>query len=78
MKYNPLRRGYEAVLYLKQGYYNYEYVFLKDKETVADNYVAEGMNQETENDYWVMIYFRPVGARTDQLVAVKRLNSRLR
>jgi hypothetical protein len=53
-------------------------VFLKDKETVADNYVAEGMNQETENDYWVMIYFRPVGARTDQLVAVKRLNSRLR
>lgn len=78
MKYNPERLGYEATLYLKQGYYNYEYVFLKDKETVADNYVAEGMNQETENDYWVMIYFRPVGARTDQLVAVKRLNSRLR
>lgn len=77
MTYNTARRGYEATLYLKQGYYNYEYVFLKDKETAADNYVAEGMNQETENDYWVLIYFRKVGSRTDELVAVKRLNSRL-
>lgn len=78
MSYNKERRGYEATLYLKQGYYNYEYVFLKDGETAADNYVAEGMNQETENDYWVLVYFRKVGARTDELVAVKRLNSRLR
>lgn len=78
MVYNKERRGYEASLYLKQGYYNYQYVFLKDKETAADEYVAEGMNQETENDYWVMIYFRQVGSRTDELVAVKRLNSRLR
>lgn len=78
MSYNKERRGYEATLYLKQGYYNYEYGFLKDKEKAADNYVAEGMNQETENDYWVLIYFRKVGARTDELIAVKRLNSRLR
>jgi len=78
MSYNKERRGYEATLYLKQGYYNYEYVFLKDKETAADDYVAEGMNQETENDYWILIYFRQVGSRTDELVAVKRFNSRLR
>ena len=78
MVYNKERRGYEASLYLKQGYYNYEYAFLKDKETAADDYVAEGMNQETENDYWILIYFRKVGSRTDELVAVKRLNSRLR
>jgi hypothetical protein len=28
MHYNPKRFGYECTLYLKQGYYNYEYVFL--------------------------------------------------
>ena len=78
MTYNKLKRGYECVLYLKQGYYNYQYAFLKDGETAADEYVAEGMNQETENDYWILIYFRKTGARTDELVAVKRLNSRLR
>lgn len=77
MVYNKERHGYEATLYLKQGYYDYEYVFLKDKETVPDDYVAEGMNQETENDYWILTYFHKVGARTDELIAVKRLNSRL-
>ncbi len=77
MNYNKDRRGYECVLYLKQGYYNYQYGFLKDGEVSADEYVAEGMNQETENDYWILIYFRKTGARTDELVAVKRLNSRL-
>lgn len=77
MTYNKIRRGYECVLYLKQGYYNYQYGFLKDGETAANEYVAEGMNQETENDYWILIYFRKTGARTDELVAVKRLNSRL-
>jgi hypothetical protein len=77
MTYNKIRHGYECVLYLKQGYYNYEYAFLKDGETAADEYVPEGMNQETENDYWILIYFRKTGSRTDELVAVKRLNSRL-
>lgn len=77
MTYDKIRRGYTCVLYLKQGYYNYQYAFLKDGETAADEYVAEGMNQETENDYWILIYFRKTGARTDELVAVKRLNSRL-
>lgn len=77
MTYNKERRGYECTLYLKQGYFNYQYSFLKDGETAADEYTAEGMNQETENDYWILIYFRKTGARTDELVAVKRLNSRL-
>jgi hypothetical protein len=77
MTYNKERRGYECVLYLKQGYFNYQYAFLKDGETAADEYTAEGMNQETENDYWILIYFRKTGARTDELVAVKRLNSRI-
>lgn len=77
MTYNKEKRGYECVLYLKQGYYNYQYAFLKDGEIAADEYTAEGMNQETENDYWILIYLRKPGARTDQLIAVKRLNSRL-
>ena len=78
MTYNKMKRGYECVLYLKQGYYNYQYAFMKDGETHADEYVPEVMNQETENDYWILIYFRKTGARTDEIVAVKRLNSRLR
>jgi hypothetical protein len=75
MKYNPSRFGYECTLYLKQGYYNYEYAFLKDGSLEADNTVIEGMHYETENDYTIYIYHKQQGTFYDQLIGVKRLNS---
>lgn len=75
LKYNPDRLGYEAVLYLKQGYYNYEYVFLKDGQTAGDETVIEGMHFETENDYTIYVYHRTVGTNYDQLIGIKRFNS---
>lgn len=75
MHYNPGRLGYECILYLKQGYYNYEYVFLKDGSTVADEILIEGSHYETENDYVIYIYHRQQGTFYDQLIGVKRLNS---
>lgn len=75
MHYNEKRFGYECALYLKQGYYNYEYAFLKDGVTAADNTLIEGMHYETENDYTIYVYHRQQGTFYDQLIAVKRLNS---
>jgi len=75
MHYNPKRFGYECALYLKQGYYNYEYVFMKDGETVADQTFIEGMHYETENDYSIYVYHRAPGTYYDQLIGMKRLNS---
>jgi len=75
MKYNSERFGYECTLLLKQGYYNYEYVFLKDGETIADNTVIEGMHFETENDYTILVYHREIGGNYDKLICVKHLNS---
>jgi hypothetical protein len=76
MHYNQKRFGYECTLYLKQGYYNYEYTFLKDGETSADNTLMEGMHYETENDYCIYVYHKSQGFFYDQLIGVKRLNSR--
>ena len=75
MHYNPKRFGYECTLFLKQGYYNYEYVFLKDGESVADQTLIEGMHYETEDDYTIYVYHRQQGVFYDQLIGVKRLNS---
>ncbi len=75
MHYNPKRFGYECTLYLKQGYYNYEYVFLKDGENAADQTLIEGMHYETEDDYTIYVYHRQQGLFYDQLIGVKRLNS---
>ena len=75
MHYNPARFGYECTLYLKQGYYNYEYVVQKPNETVADQTELEGMHYDTENDYSINVYYHPPGTYYDQLIAVKKLNS---
>lgn len=75
LHYNPKRLGYECTLYLKQGYYNYEYVFLKDGVTAADETLIEGMHYDTENDYTIFVYHRQPGTFYDQLIGVKRLNS---
>lgn len=75
LHYNPTRFGYECTLYLKQGYYNYEYVFLKDGSLEADQTLIEGMHYDTEDDYTIYVYHRQPGTFYDQLIGVKRLNS---
>lgn len=76
MTYNYARKGYEVTAYLKQGYYNYEYVFLKDGTKTADDFFVEGMHQETENEYTILVYFRKQGSLTDELVGMKKVKSR--
>jgi hypothetical protein len=75
MRYNAERFGYECTLYLKQGYYNYEYVTTKPTEPVPDQTEIEGMHYETENNYTIYVYHRTTGVYYDQLIAVKKLNS---
>ncbi len=74
MRYNIDRMGYEAKIYLKQGYYNYEYVLNNDKNEVNEVEI-EGSHSETENDYSILVYHRFPGTFYDQLIGVKRLNS---
>jgi hypothetical protein len=75
LKYNYERFGYECSLYLKQGYYNYEYIFIDDKTKQADETLIEGNHQETENDYSIYVYHRAIGTYYDQLIGVRKLNS---
>jgi len=71
MEYNFARQGYEARLYLKQGYYNYLYVYLPDGKSIAETALIEGDRFETRNAYTVLVYHREPGSRYDRLIAVK-------
>jgi Domain of unknown function (DUF5103) len=78
MIFNEEKGVYEKALYLKQGYYNYSYVTLTDKKQEGvqpslEN--TEGNYWGTENGYMIMVYFRPFGARADELIGFARLNS---
>lgn len=75
MKYDKSLEAYVGSLYLKQGYYNYEYVFLKNNEKVGDETYIEGNHYDTENDYTIYVYNQEQGTTYDKLIAVKKLNS---
>lgn len=77
LKYNYRKFCYEGIVYLKQGYYNYQYVYVSDKDNKADETFMEGNYSGTENDYAIYVYHRGMGARYDQLIGVKQLNSLL-
>lgn len=68
MIYNSTNRQYECTMMLKQGWYNYEYVFVKDSQETAERGPFEGNHYETENDYLILVYYRNPRERYDRLV----------
>ena len=75
MTYNPVKKEYECMMLLKQGWYNYEYVFLKDGETNGTATLFEGSHYETENDYIVLIYYRNPRDRYDRVIGTAIANT---
>ena len=75
MIYDSERNEYRTSILLKQGYYNYIYVFLEDANSTVDETTIEGNHYETENDYTILVYHRPIASRYDHLVGIKKINS---
>ena len=75
MTFNYFTKMYEGELYLKQGYYDYMYVFLPDGKIAAETNQIEGDHWETENDYTIYVYHKPPGSYYDQLICVQKFNS---
>ncbi|SDF60572.1 protein of unknown function [Mucilaginibacter pineti] len=66
---------YHIELLLKQGVYDYEYVWVDAQTHKADDVPMEGSHFETENDYQLLVYYRPPTARWDELVGFAELNT---
>lgn len=76
MTWNAARGCYEASFLLKQGWYNYEYVFVPTGQTRPEGFHFEGSHWETENDYLIITYFRDPTKRYDRLVGAILVNTR--
>ncbi len=76
MKYNYARKVYELTLVLKQGFYDYEYVFVPTGQLIPDAAEIEGSHYATENEYSIWVYYRHPGELYDQLVGVQFLTTR--
>ncbi len=73
--YDKTLKGFKASLFVKQGYYNYYYVFLEDGKNIGDETLIEGNHYETENDYTILVYCREPGTFYDKLIGIKQLNT---
>ena len=67
MEYDYARQLYEAVIPLKQGYYNYQFL-LMDASGNLLTVPCEGDYYQTQNTYQALVYYRGTGERTDRLV----------
>lgn len=68
MTYNFKRKGYQAVLFLKQGYYNYLYGVVERGERKAFVEPIEGSHWDTNNQYIIYLYYSKPGTGYDQLI----------
>lgn len=75
MIFNPDQGQYECNMLLKQGWYNYEYVFLKNGDNQGIPSKFEGSHYETENDYLVVVYYRNPRGRYDRIIGTATTNT---
>lgn len=68
MHYEPESGSYTCDLMLKQGHYNYQYLFVPDGTETGQTSYIEGDKYQTINEYLVKVYDRPMGERYDHLV----------
>ena len=69
MKYNTIDKTYEATIEFKQGFYNYSYATL-DKKNNINLHEIDGSFYQTENEYTVIVYYKPFGETYDRVIGV--------
>lgn len=75
MTYNYQTRMYELTLLLKQGFYNYQYLFYKNSKPHAEAGRFEGNYGQAENDYIIYVYYKNISDNYERLIGVNISNS---
>ena len=74
MRHNEAERIYEGSLYLKQGYYNFAYVFVGDNGIIPNLGRIEGNHYETENQYTILVYHKSLQKPYQELIGLSFSN----
>ncbi|CAM1358756.1 conserved hypothetical protein [Tenacibaculum sediminilitoris] len=69
MNYDFSQKIYKTTLPFKQGFYNYSYVTL-DKKNRVNLHEIDGSFYQTENEYTVIVYYKPFGEIYDRVIGV--------
>ena len=71
LHFNREQNYWETCFYIKQGRYNYQYVYVPYGSKEIDATYIEGSHYETHNQYTIFVYFREEGTSYDKLIAVE-------
>lgn len=75
MTYNENTGNLEAIIKLKQGFYNYKYVIKDKKNQKTQLNAISGNFHFTENNYLVLVYYRNFGEQFDTIIGIGNGNS---
>lgn len=75
MIYNPGTQCYEGQMLLKQGSYDFRYLWLPTGSIKPETSRIEYDSFETENEYRVLVYYRERGSRYDRLIGQSVIKS---
>jgi hypothetical protein len=68
LDYDAEKAQFTGKFFLKQGIYDYKYIWKDKLSGSLDDTLFEGSFFETENTYQVFVYFRKPGSRWDELI----------
>ena len=69
MYYNESEKMYEGSILLKQGFYNYTFVGVDENNNINTRLIR-GSFFETENEYTVIVYYKPIGGFFDRVIGI--------
>ncbi|PKQ65609.1 hypothetical protein BZG02_00980 [Labilibaculum filiforme] len=75
MEYDFSTGTYRKTIFLKQGYYNYQYALLENGKDTPDLTYIEGTHWETENNYLIYVYYHDIALNYDRLIGYQTINS---
>jgi hypothetical protein len=75
MDYNAEKGIYEKALLIKQGFTNYQYVIADSKGKIDEENAIDGNFFQTEDNYFVLVYYRENNQRYDRIIGKGIANS---
>jgi hypothetical protein len=75
MDYNEKKGIYEKAVLIKQGFTNFQYTVADSKGIIDHENAVDGNFYQTENDYFIMVYYRENNDRYDRAIGKGTANS---
>lgn len=75
LDYDEIRGRFAGSVLLKQGLYDYHFVWFDKESNKRDDQMFEGSHFETENYYQLFFYHRKPGSRWEELIGYNQINT---